>query len=372
MKIIINTAHQVFGGAIQVALSFIYECRNFPEHEYRVWVGQGVGNSLKKNEFPSNFFFYDFDFGPINFKTIKKIQVTLAPIEAAIRPDVMIATSGPTYYHSKAPQLIGFNLPLILYPESPYLKDLPLKKKIKFFIRNQFHIHYYRRDATAYFAQTEDVNQRVRKTLKTDHVHTVTNTYHSFFLKKDKEFNFLPRKADNEFRFLTVTAYYPHKNLELIPAIAKILEARGINHFRFVLTLKPEEFQQYIKTHPLIINLGPVKPEACPSLYQECDGMFLPTLAECFSASYPEAMVMEKPIITTDLGFARSICGEAALYFKPKNAQDAADKFIELVQNPALIKELVNKGKKQLSKFDNARERARKYLEICEQYAKGR
>ena len=38
MKIVINTSHQRFGGAIQVALSFINECKRFPEPQFYLWV----------------------------------------------------------------------------------------------------------------------------------------------------------------------------------------------------------------------------------------------------------------------------------------------------------------------------------------------
>jgi hypothetical protein len=56
------------------------------------------------------------------------------------------------------------------------------------------------------------------------------------------------------------------------------------------------------------------------------------------------------------------------LYFKPKNAEDAVSNIIELVGNQALKNELIEKGKKQLGQFDNAKERARKYLTLCKQY----
>lgn len=42
MKIIINSAHQRFGGGVQVALSFIYEYIKYVEHEYHVFAGPGV------------------------------------------------------------------------------------------------------------------------------------------------------------------------------------------------------------------------------------------------------------------------------------------------------------------------------------------
>ena len=188
MKIIINTAHQRFGGAVQVALSFINECKQFPEHEYHIWVGQGVGKALDKSSFPNNFYFYDFDFGIIGLKKVKEIQHTLRPLEEKINPDVLISSTGPTYYKSKAPQIIGFNLPLYIYPESPFVKNLSLKSKLKLRLKKKLHYYYFKRDATAYVVQTDDVNNRVKKALKTDKVHTVTNNHSAFYLDHNLQF----------------------------------------------------------------------------------------------------------------------------------------------------------------------------------------
>lgn len=368
MKIVINTAHQRFGGAVQVALSFINECRKFPENEYHIWVGSGVGKSLVVEEFPSNFFFYFFDFGVINIKKVKTIQKTLAPIESNIQPNIIISTSGPSYFHSVAPQIIGFNLGLYIYPDSPFLQGLSLIPKLKLYLKRIVHFYYFKRDAVAYVVQTDDVNVRVCKALETSNVHTATNTHNNYF-RYLKEFpKRLPEKPLDEFRLLTLTSYYSHKDLELIPLIAGELMQRGVLNVKFVMTLQGSDFEAYIKSHPFIINIGPVKPEACPSLYQECDIMFLPTLVECFSASYPEAMVMEKPIITTDLGFARSICGEAALYYQAKNYKAAADCIVNLIKDKKLWQSLTTKGKIQLEKFDTAEVRAKKYIDLCQYY----
>lgn len=370
MKIVINTAHQHFGGAVQVALSFIRECRAFPGNEYHVWVGPGVGKSLNTEEFPGNFTYYNFNFGKIGFKTIRQIQQELSSIEKEIQPDAIISTSGPSYYQSDAPQVIGFNLPLYIYPESPYAKELPLNKKMKLRLKKQAHFYYFKRDASAYVTQTEDVNHRVQKALGTDRVYTVTNTCSRFYLEKKKFPPKLPPKGSGTIRFLTLSSWYPHKNLEFIPDVTSVLQRRGIENVEFVLTLKDSDFQEQIGSHPKIHNVGSVLPEEGPSLYQECDGMFLPTLAECFSASYPEAMAMEKPIVTTDLGFARSICGDAALYFEAKNAKSAADQIEALIKDQELQEILIKNGEKQLQIFDTPEERARKYLEICEEVAR--
>lgn len=368
MKIVINTSHQRFGGAVQVALSFINECLKFPEHDFHIWVGPGVAKSLVTSDFTPNFSFYFFDFGIIDFSTIKVIQKTLSPIELDIKPNIIISTSGPSYYHSVAPQIIGFNLPLYIYPESPYVKELSLKGKLKLHLKKIVHYYYFKRDAIAYVVQTDDVNKRVRKALNIKSVHTVSNTYNNYYISQKTYPKRLLEKNKDEIRLLTLTSYYSHKNLELIPLIAKELEARGIFNIRFVLTLKEDDYKNHITSHPFITNVGSVKPEECPSLYAECDIMFLPTLAECFSASYPEAMIMGKPIITTNLGFARSICGNSALYYQAKNYIDAADTIERLIQDKSLWQFLTENGKKQLEKFDTASRRAQKYIELCQNY----
>ncbi|MGF1670524.1 MAG: glycosyltransferase, partial [Balneolaceae bacterium] len=97
------------------------------------------------------------------------------------------------------------------------------------------------------------------------------------------------------------------------------------------------------------------------------DALFMPTLLECFSASYAEAMAMEKPILTSDLGFARTVCEDAALYFNPVDAKDISEKIRDLVKNRPLQQQLAVNGKKRLSDFSDAEDRAIKYLEICKQ-----
>ena len=366
MKIAINSSHQRFGGAIQVALSFINECRNFPQHEFFVWVGPGVRKSLKENEFPANFHFEHFDFGVISFKKTFEINGTMQAAEKRIQPDVIIATSGPSYFKSKAPQIIGYNLPLYIYPESPFLQEQSFYRRLRRFLKKQLHFYYFKRDADYYVVQTDDVNLRVRKALRTDKVKTVTNTASNYYRDWKAYPARLPEKKVRAFRFVSISSYYGHKNLELIPQVLKELRERGINSVEFVLTLKTEDFERHIGSQEGIHNVGPVKPGECPSLYKECDGMFLPTLAECFSASYPEAMLMEKPIVTTDLGFARSICAEAALFYEAKNAKAAADQIERLIRGKELQKNLVAKGKEQLKTFDSPQERAAKYIELCE------
>jgi len=368
MQLMINTAFQRFGGAVQGALSLIRECRAFTDHQYHVVLGPGVGRHLDRKEFSKNFHFYEKSFGVMSVRKLPAASKTMARLERKILPDCVLTTSGPPYWRSRAPHLVGFNLPLYIYPESPYLQSLSLAKRLKIEARKQAHKALFRRQADALIVQTDDVNKRVRNWLGTDEVFTVTNTHSSFYLNPPIARRRLPERRPGVFRLLTVTSYYGHKNLEIIPQIIPFLRDQVSSPIEFVLTLTPDEYRANISPSipPEVTLVGAVPPAECPALYAECDAMFLPTLAECFSASYAEAMVMEKPIVTTDLGFARAICGPAAVYYAPADPRAAAEAITDLATSANSQHQLRQAGMLRLQSFDTAVSKATKILSLCE------
>ena len=121
-----------------------------------------------------------------------------------------------------------------------------------------------------------------------------------------------------------------------------------------------------------IVFLGPVKINQCPYLYEQCDVMFLPTLLECFSANYAEAMRMRKAILTSNLEFAKTLCGDSALYFDPSSPKNIGDVIYQLSSDNNLKRKLVDNGLNQLSLFDNYEERVQKLIGIVEWEYKNR
>lgn len=369
MKIIINTATTFRGGGVQVALSFIEECRKYKEHQYYVILSEKLSESIDEANYSENFRFYKIPYRPAErVFSFKDPGEFIDELEKKISPDVVFTTTGPAYWRPKARHVVGYNLPHYIYPDSPYFKKISLFKRFKWYLKGKVINYYFKRDSDHYVVQTDDVNRRLRTWLDKKNVHTVTNTCSAHYLTPKVLENRLPEKKDDEFRFLTLSFMYAHKNLELIPEIVSKLPDELRETITFVVTLPESDFQRHFPTEcrDCVVNTGPVKPEEGPSLYKECDALFLPTLLECFSASYPEAMAMEKPILTTDLGFARSICGDAALYFTPCNAEDAIKKARELIEDQEVRRKLVDAGSKQLKTFDTPEERAKKYLSICE------
>ena len=205
------------------------------------------------------------------------------------------------------------------------------------------------------------------KLFKGSNVYTVTNYYNQVFddksLWKNKT---LP--VFEGITLLTVTAAYPHKNLKISLDIVKSIKIKHPDlNVRFVFTIDKEQFVPVPKDiENNFLFIGKVDISECPSLYEQSDIMFQPTLLECFTATYPEAMKMEKPIITTDLDFARGLCEDAAVYYSPLSAEDAAEKILYVAKHKKVQEQLIEAGKKQLLKYDTYTQRTDKLIHLLE------
>jgi glycosyltransferase involved in cell wall biosynthesis len=371
MRLLINTASTLKGGGVQVAKSFMEECRSFPEHDYHIVLGTTLDKLINREGFPANFHFYAIGFRPATrVFSFRSADAFFKTLEKKIQPDVVFTTSGPSYWRPKSPHLMGYNLPHYIYSDSPFFSIIPVWKRLRWKMKGAVIRYFYKRDADALVAQTDDVRDRVRQWVGITRSYTVTNTYGAQYDRPaDPAKKILPPRAAAEWRLLMLSAYYSHKNFEIINEVCAILENERIENFRFVVTLSAEISHRVFTgtAQKYIHNAGPVKPEDCPALYRECDFVFLPTLLECFSATYAEGMKMGTPILTSDLSFAHTVCGEAAIYFDPLNAREIVAKIQALAVNTRLQEDLVKKGKDRLLLLLTATQRAERYLEYCRQ-----
>ena len=367
MKLLIM-AIQFKGGSLQGVVSIIRELIKYRAHEYHIVLSKEVKEQLQAINFPENIVLYDLPY-KTNNRTLNLFlnRGYFSRLERKVQPDCVLCTSGPMYWKPKSPCLLGYNLPHHIYRESPYFNDISIAAKFRWFLRRVFHRYYFRNEGDAYFVQTDDVKERVIKYIGKKSVYTIPNTYSVSYRRIEEYPDKLPPRREGEIRCLTISAYYPHKNLGIISKVVDTLEKMGRSNIRFVVTLTQERYDELFSAQykDRILNVGFVPSKEGPSLYKECDIMFLPTLLECFSASYAEAMVMQKPIITSDMGFAHCVCKDAAIYFNPVDAQDIANKLTNLIDDKNLQASLIQKGKAQLSQFGSSDDRTRKILDLC-------
>lgn len=362
MTLLINLSNNLGGGGLQVALSFIEECKKILGHKYVVAINQKNIGLIDINSFDPSV----FSFISIHVTNLLSISPLMKRVEKQYKPDAVFTVFGPSYWTPKVPHVMGYAIPHYIYPESPFIKSMTFVQKLKLAFKKLVHLTFIKMEADAVICETQDAVERIKKTLNIKNItyHHVSNTVSSHFTNYCKsETLVLPEKQPGEFRFLCVSKYYPHKNLECIPKILNKLNYEGL---KFILTLDNEAFEKLIpeSLRCKVINVGFVKPEKCPQLYSECDAIFQPSLLECFSANYVEAMYMKKPLLASDYPFARTVCSDAAIYFDPLDTEDCQKKIFNIVENGNLREEMVKKGLKRLKVFPDAAERAKSYLNI--------
>jgi glycosyltransferase involved in cell wall biosynthesis len=119
----------------------------------------------------------------------------------------------------------------------------------------------------------------------------------------------------------------------------------------------------------MIVNIGPVEHIGIATLYDAIDAVILPSRLESFSNTIAEAWAMNKPLLISDLSWARSLCADAALYVTYCDVGDIADKICALRHSPGLRARLVDAGRTVLKTYPTARDRFMQYLRIIEMCA---
>lgn len=358
MKILINTSNLKQGGGVQVANSFINSLKKETD-EFIIVLNRITEKGINKKEFPENFIFLTVHFEFIKFfKFIKQLNL----IEQKFKPHIVFSVFGPSYWTPKARHIMGYAIPHYVYRDSPFFQRISVKFKVKLIITEIIHAYFIKKNAQIYITETEDVRIRLsrRFNIPKKNIHTVSNSCHQIF----NNYTYSEKPSKECYSILTLSAFYPHKNLDIIKKVAPLLE--GKISARFILTLPKETFEKEFKgASDTIENIGPQPIEKCPELYQNAHLMFLPTLLECFTASYLEAFLTKTPIITSNLSFAKDICGDAAVFVNPTDPHEIAKAIIDLYNDECLQSQLIKNGLLRLNKFETAKKRAEIYLDLC-------
>ena len=368
IKILINLSNISVGGGLQVSTSFIRDLPNF-ENKYTIRL---IVNT-QQYSFCNNMTHIDViqyeekkgrDFSKRKYVGFLKEQ------EKSFKPDIVFTLFGPGFWRPKVKHVIGYAVPHYIYKDLPFKKAYGKASQIKILLKEALDIFLFKKMSDYYVVETNDVKSRLAKRLKisSEKIFVVSNTYSNIFDSPELWKNdFTIRQNKKEFVLITITANYPHKNLSVIPAVIDVLiDNNRLTDFTFVLTIPKNNFKYNLSEKHLkhIKFIGKVGISQCPDLYRQSNALFLPTLLECFSASYLEAMKMAVPILTSDYSFATSICGDAAVYFDPLNMVDIAQKIEAIALNPELYQCMVEKSKNAIEKFPKSLERTATYFDI--------
>ena len=136
------------------------------------------------------------------------------------------------------------------------------------------------------------------------------------------------RDAGRAVKLFYPAAAYPHKNHALLGQATPQPGAWPVESL--LLTVAPEANPN--AGLDWIRCVGVLSPEAMLAAYADVDALLFLSIAESYGFPLVEAMWIGLPIVCPDLPYARSLCGDQALYFDPTCIQSLQRALADLQQ----------------------------------------
>ena len=279
-------------------------------------------------------------------KLVKKLQINV------------IFNFGDIVIPTDVRQIYYFDWPYAIYPKGIVWKRLGIKKWLYQKVKLYFFKRYLNR-ASVIIAQTKVVEEHLSELYKVNKIIVIPSPVTLEVEEKREVYEFnLPK---GKIKLLYLTHFYSHKNIEIFLPLAELIRKRRLP-FVLIVTLANEQCKaakHFLKElymrglDKIILNLGPISRNHVSSLYQQCDILLMPTLLESYGLPYIEAFSHLKPVLTSDLDFARVVCQNAALYFDPLCADSILSTILKFTNNNELKNQMKKKAKDIIDTLPN-------------------
>ena len=391
LKVLINAVSAKSGGAVSYIRNLADELvMSYPKYEFIfVCPSDQVGSILKVGR---NIKVILTEIGQqSSWKRFLWDQIALRRIIQKEKVVLLISSSDFGVWFPPCRQILMIRNSLFFSRE--YLKKIlpqkSLRFKLEFFLRRWF-ISLSAKSSDAVVTASKSMMEAVRRSIPIPDGKAVVNCFGVSLdrfarhpTNSSEDVRNEPRKP---FQILYVSEYSDYKNLTTLLKALPILRETGKVDFCLVSTLDPSQFsdveiisREEDKTlasspqiAPFVKFTGSIPYDEIPHLYRHSDLFVFASLAESFGHPLVEAMASELPIIASDIPICREICGEAAVYFNPLDPENLAEKIIFLWNNPDLMRQMGQKGRKRVETHFDWKDHARRLVDIIEQVmAKG-
>lgn len=149
------------------------------------------------------------------------------------------------------------------------------------------------------------------------------------------------------FTFFYPALARPFKNFEVIGEAIKLLQSKGIDNFRVLVTIDGNEnnYSKYIfNKYKKLKNfefLGMITYQEVTKYYKLSDALLFPSTLETWGLPISEFKSFDKPVVVSKLPYAFETVGnyDKVLFFDPLNAQELADKITSLIKGNVVFDE---------------------------------
>ena len=225
MKVLVNATTLVKGGGIQVAASFIAEsCRDDMGIDWHYAISPQIAEELASLGVEPSAVAV-FTASPTRDKEQRR---RLYALEEQLRPDVVFSVFGPAYMKFRSPHLCGVAVGWVTHSTRLAFAALPgWVARIRTFLMCVYKGFWLRyADRWVVEAESARAGMRRRIGIAPDKVDVVENSCAAVFNEAGLEPSRCP-SAGETVRLIYVSAYYPHKNIEFIPAVAEALRQKA-------------------------------------------------------------------------------------------------------------------------------------------------
>lgn len=172
---------------------------------------------------------------------------------------------------------------------------------------------------------------------------------------------------------------YPHKNLEILLKVIKVLKKKQQLNWKLVLVGKKDYFYKRLEqlawamdVEKEVVFTGFVPDQDLPALYQEAMAYIFPSRYEGFGLPPLEAMSYGTPVLSSQQACLPEILGDAALYFDYQDVYGIIKQLEKITKNQNNIRrDLITKGLMKVREYSWER-MARQTLRIYEQTFKNK
>lgn len=326
-----------------------------PRHRYLMLVPSGCGYSDFSDK--TKLAIYEVPLMPL-WKRIIWEFVTLRRLISKFQPDWIWALGNYGLVFPPCRQSILVHDPHLVYPETTYLFESLKYRLLKRVLRYRLRLSL--RNSERCYCQTTAMADRLSSLMRypRHRISICPNSVSRDVIDTNETEN--PetlRPYKNRFKLFALTKFYGHKNIQAIVEMYSRYR-RELSNTLCILTISrdqhPMAHSVIDRIHDesledLIINVGPLSQTELSAYYRNVNAILLPSFLESFSVTYLEAMALGCPIITSDLDFAHSVCGDAACYVDPYRPESIRDGILRMAGSAEYRCDLVKKGYRQVA-----------------------
>jgi len=252
------------------------------------------------------------------------------------------------------------DLTLHYYPYKEYSPKWSLKKGLQILFY-RFLVGQIVRNSRQIIAVSENTKRDILKeySLPAGKITTIYEGVPDHFQKSDQEqISAVRQKFQISKPYLLYTGVWrSHKNLLNLLKAFKILIDQGQN-IQLVFTGKKDPIYpeiprliQELRLEGRVVLTGFVSDAELIDLMSGAEVYIFPSLYEGFGLPPLEAMQLGVPVACSNTSSLPEVCGDAAVFFDPRNPEEMAEKIGILLKNPELQQEFIKKGEQNLKRF---------------------